>query len=142
QRRTGGLAPAGPAGEVYVGIHRKAYARQYMALIEQFLPAQAHRLTQLQPGFNAPIALGGAIMVDDPLYPLAPRRRVITVGEDGGILERDIHLVIEAVGNPAPDLPGGGAPLVHGNMERRVDVGAPTLVTEGLLECRRAHRLS
>ena len=81
-------------------------------------------------------------MVNDALHPLAPRRRIVAVSQDGSILERDIQLVIEAVGHPAADLLRGGAPFVHGDVERMVNVIVTALVAQGLLERCAAHWFS
>jgi hypothetical protein len=50
-------------------------------------------------------------MIEQALNPLAANLAVRTVGEDRGVLERDVDLIVEAVGNPALDLFAGDSAL-------------------------------
>ena len=47
-----------------------------------------------------------SVVIENPLHPIAPHGSVIAIGEDGGILDRNADLVIEAVRHPTPDLLG------------------------------------
>jgi hypothetical protein len=66
-------------------------------------------------------------VVEDASDPAAAHLAMRTVGEDGGIFEREILLVIEAIGHPALDLPTTQSSLVHLPME-----GVPIVVALGL----------
>src|SRR3546814_12557756 len=80
QGAAGGFLPTGPAGEVDVGIHREAHARQHQFLGAQLIGIQPHRLTQPQPGFDTAVFAGSAAMIQPALYPLAaavPHRAVV-----------------------------------------------------------------
>ena len=63
-----------------------------------------------------------------------PRLAIRAVGEDRRILQRDVDLVVEAVGHPALDLLAAGAPFVHGAMERMMNVVQRALGAQRLLE--------
>ena len=65
------------------------------------------RLAQAQPGLDAALPVRRAVVVDDAADPAAPDLAVGAVRQDRRVLERDVLLVVEAVGHPAPDLAGG-----------------------------------
>ena len=142
QRRTGRLLPAGPAGEVDVGIHRKAHARQHQFLRQQHLAVQPHGLAEAQPGLDTALAARLTIVVDDALNPLAAGVAVRAVGENGRVLHRNADLIVETVRHPTLNLLAGCAAVVHGNVERVMNVVVATLVAQGLLEFGNTHRLA
>src|SRR5690606_35267238 len=61
---------------------------------------------------------GRAVVVDDAADPAAAHVRQRAVGQDRRVLARDVGLVVEAVGHPAPQLLGAQRPLVHPPVER------------------------
>ncbi|MNJ26488.1 hypothetical protein D3C77_209720 [compost metagenome] len=79
-------------------------------------------------------------MVEQALNPLAADFAVRAVGQDRSVLHRDVHLVIEPVGDPALDLLAAGAALIHRYMVGVMDVVVRTLGAQGLLEFGRGHR--
>ena len=105
-----------------------------MFLGAYFSGAQAHRLAQADPGFDAAFAAGGAIVVMNTLHPFAADIPVPAVGEDGGVLHRNIHLIVIPVRHPALDLPAAGAALIHGHVVRMMDVVVTALVAQRLFE--------
>ncbi|MNN12627.1 hypothetical protein D3C81_1256240 [compost metagenome] len=139
QRAAGRLLPAGAAGEVDVGVHREAHAGQHQLLGQQLRAIQTDRLAQTQPGLDAALLARCAVVVDDALDPLAAGVAVRAVGHDRRVLHRDAHLVVEAVGHPALDLLAARAALVHGDVERVVDVVVGALGAQRLLEFGGAH---
>ena len=68
--------------------------------------------------------------MDDEVQPEAPHLAQRAVREDGGILERDVALVIEAVGDPAADGIGRKPARVHGDVKRVLVV--VTLIADGM----------
>src|SRR5215470_11711488 len=83
-----------------------------------------------------------AVVIENPLHPVAPHRAVIAVGKHGRILDRNADLVIETVGHPAADLFRLRAPRIQHHVERMVNVIGAALVTQSLFEflARPAHR--
>ena len=83
---------------------------------------EADSLPQAQPGFDAAVLTRCAIVVEQTLDPLAANFAVRAVGQDRGIFEWDVDLVVEAVGNPALDLLAAGATFIHRHVIRVMDM--------------------
>src|SRR5690606_15462734 len=99
-----------------------------------------HRLGQSQPGLDAALLTGRAVMVEDALDPRATRIAIRTVGHDRRILQRYADLVVEPVGHPALNLLPGSLPGVHRSMERVMDMVVVALGTQRLFEFGWGHR--
>src|SRR5207247_4371311 len=117
ERRGDRFEPRLRATEAHVAVHREANAREEPALRQQVFPAHAHRVAEAQPRLDPPLLSGAAVVVDDPLDPGAADVRFGTVGEDQGVLDRDVDLIIEAVGNPELQLVARQLTVVHTAVE-------------------------
>ena len=100
----------------------------------ELLTREAYRLAQAQPGLDAALVSLRAVVVEDALDPAPALVAAGHVGEDRGVLDRDADLVIEPVQHPALHLRLGAAAIVHGDVERVVDVVALALGAQLLLE--------
>ncbi|MNS98114.1 hypothetical protein D3C72_1324700 [compost metagenome] len=101
---------------------------------------EADRLAETQPGFDAAVLAGGAVVVEQALNPLAADFPIGAVGEDRRVLQGDVHLIVEAVGDPALNLFAGGAAFVHRHMVRVVDVVIGAFGAQGRFEFGRGKR--
>ncbi|MNQ41288.1 hypothetical protein D3C85_549590 [compost metagenome] len=79
-------------------------------------------------------------MVEQALNPFAADLAVRAVGEDRRVLQGDVHLIVEAVGDPALNLFAGGAAFVHRHMVRVVDVVIGAFGAQGRFEFGRGKR--
>ena len=88
----------------------------------EFRPRNADSLSQAGPGFDAAGVGLVAIMVADALDPEAASVAIGAVGEDVGVLHRDLDLVVEPVRHPALDLFAGQLARGHFEVIGVVDV--------------------
>ncbi|MNP34007.1 hypothetical protein D3C76_1272740 [compost metagenome] len=91
-------------------------------------------LAQAQPGFDTAVFAGGAVMVEQALNPFATDLAVRAIGQDGRVLQGDVHLIVKAVGDPALDLLAGGPAFVHRHVVGVVDVVVGALGAQGGFE--------
>src|SRR5882757_2628177 len=68
-----------------------------------------------------------AIVIENPLHPGSAHRAVGAIGKDGGVLDGDVDLVVEAIRNPTFDLIAAGAAGVEQHVEGVMDVVGLTL---------------
>ncbi len=73
-------------------------------------------------------------MIEQALNPLATDLAIRAVGQNRRVLERNVHLIVETVGDPALNLLAGCTTLVHRHMVRVIDVVIGTLGAQGLFE--------
>ena len=126
------LDPGPLAREVHIGVDRIPHRREHPPLGQELVARHAQRLAEPQPRLDPALPGGRAVMVDDPLDPLAPDLDVGTVREDRRVLERDALLVVEAVRDPALQLFARELTRVHAHMERvEVVVAAPLRAQPG-----------
>jgi len=78
-------------------------------------------------------------VVENALNPLAAGLAIRAVGEDRRIFQWNVDLVVETIGHPTLDLLASGAPLVHGAVERVMDMVQRALGAQRLLEFGRCH---
>src|SRR5207248_4751188 len=97
---------------------REARPGHHVALVQHFSAAQPDRFGQTQPGFDAALAVAGAVVVHDALDPAATDGRIGTVGQNRRVLHRDRLLVIEGVGDPVADVGWTQPAGVHLYVER------------------------
>ena len=121
QRRAHRLLPGGPAREVQVGIDGEADTGQQVLVRAELLAGESHRLAQLDPGIDPSLAVP-PVVVEEALNPEAPDIAVRAVGEDRGVLARDVDLVVEAVRHPAAEGLAVELSRVHPLVELVVDV--------------------
>src|SRR6185503_13104309 len=122
------------AREVHVGVDREADPGEHVPLGDELLARHAEGLAQAQPRLDPARPLGRAVVVDDPLDPLAAHLDLGAVGEDGRVLDRDALLVVEAVGDPALQLVARELARVHPHVERVQVVVARALRAQTLDE--------
>src|SRR6185437_10337238 len=99
---------------------------------------ETHGLRQLQPRFDAPGIITVAVVIEDALHPMTALGAVVAVGQDRGVLEWNVHLVIETVRHPASDLLRPRAAAVQHHVEGMMNVIAPILGAQLTLELRPA----
>ena len=118
QRRRDRLDPRLLAREVHVRVDGVAHPGETRARSDSSsrgrrrAPRRAAATTRSRP------SVGGAVVVEDPLDPLAPDLDLGAVGEDRRVLDRDARLVVEAVRDPALELLAGQLAGVHADVER------------------------
>src|SRR6266404_5688449 len=122
ERRAHGFRPGCAAREVDIGVDRESNAGQHLRQTLRPLSRQSHRLRQPQPRFDPAGILAVAIVVEYALHPRAAHRTVRAIGQNGGILERDVDLVIEAIRHPGADLRRGRRTGIHHHIEGMMDV--------------------
>ncbi len=79
-------------------------------------------------------------MVEQALDPFATDFTVWAVGQDRRVFQRDIHLIVEAIGDPALDLLTAGAAFVHRHMVGVMDMVEGALGAQGGFELSLAQR--
>ena len=104
QRRTRRLLPGRAPRKIHIRIHGEADPRQHITRLSTLRARKPGGLREPQPGLDAARIIPITVVIQNPLHPLAAHRAVRAVGEDRGILDRDVDLVVEAVRDPAPDL--------------------------------------
>src|SRR5262245_59156744 len=75
-----------------------------MFFIEKIIMAESNCLGQDKPGLNSPFSFGEAVVVTDTMEPESSRLAQGTAGDDGGIFDRDVFLVVESISNPTFNL--------------------------------------
>ncbi|MBA3585238.1 MAG: hypothetical protein H0W36_12060 [Gemmatimonadetes bacterium] len=105
-----------------------------MPLGDELLARHPERLAEAQPRLDPARPVRGAVVVDDPLDPLATHRDLGAVGEDRRVLDRDALLVVEAVGDPALQLVARQLARIHPHVEGVQVVVARALRAEALGE--------
>src|SRR6266851_10374000 len=108
-----------------VGIDRKAHAGKHVSLVQYLASRQPDRLTQPKPGLDPSFPLCSAVVVANPVVPEPPYLGQGAIGEDGRILDWDVPLVVETVGDPAAQLRGRQSARIHGAVERMPVVISP-----------------
>ncbi len=73
-------------------------------------------------------------MVEQALDPLATDFPVRAVGQDRGVLERDVHLIVETIRDPALDLLASGTAFIHRHVVGVMDVVIRAFGTQGRFE--------
>ncbi|MNZ60515.1 hypothetical protein D3C78_785860 [compost metagenome] len=129
-----GFLPTGAAREVDVGIHGKTHPRQHQFLGAKLIGVQAHGLAKAQPGLDAAVFTGRAVVVKQALNPLATDLAVRAVGQNRGVFQGDVHLVVKPVGDPALDLLAACPAFVHRHVIGVVDVVVGALGPQGGFE--------
>src|SRR5215203_3715333 len=89
-----------------------------MFFLQNLLARQAASFGESEPCLNSTFAWPGPIMIDDPMQPQPADFAQRTVGDDSRILDRDIELIIKAVGDPTPNRLGTELALVHRDVKR------------------------
>src|SRR3989344_2652085 len=81
-------------------------------------------------------------MVEQALNPFATDLAVRAIGQDGRVLQGDVHLIVKAVGNPALDLLAGGPAFVHRHVVGAGDMGVSVIAVlqRTAVEMRRYYR--
>ena len=95
---------------------------------------EADSLAQAKPGFDTAVLTGSTIVVEQALDPLATDLAVRAVGQNRGVLQGNVHLIVEAVGDPALDLFAAGTAFVHRHMVRVMDMVEGALGAQGGFE--------
>ena len=75
-----------------------------------------------------------AIVIQNAFHPDAPGCAVITVGKNGRILDRDVELIVVAIGHPAANLLDAGFTRIQHHIERVMNVIRTALFTQLLFE--------
>src|SRR5439155_1045145 len=128
--------PGRTACEIHIGIDREAHPRQQLLQALHLSTRQAHRLREPQPRLDPAGILAVAVVIENALYPVAPHATVVAIGEDGGVLDGNADLVIEAVRHPAANLRRRGLAGIQHHVEWMVDVVGAAALTQLLLEFR------
>ena len=136
ERGAHGFRPGRTACEIHVGIDREAHPRQQLLQALHLSTRQAHRLGEPQPRLDPAGILAVAVVIENALYPVAPHATVVAIGEDGGVLDGNADLVIEAVRHPAANLRRRGLARIQHHVERMVDVVGAAPLAQLLLEFR------
>jgi len=90
------------------------------------MAGQTHRLAQAQPRLDSAGIVAIAVVIENALHPGSAHGAVRAIGENGGIFDRDIDLVVKAVGDPAANLHWRRGAGIQQHVERVVNVvGAP-----------------
>src|SRR5262249_3042135 len=89
------LDPWPGAGEGDVGVDGEPDPGDNVPLVLYLFPRQPDCLAQAQPRLDATFSFGRAVVVEDAPDPAAAYLGQRAVGEDGGILPRDVLLVVE-----------------------------------------------
>ena len=84
---------------------------------EQLRPVEPGGLAEPQPPLDAALPVGPAVVLLDPPQPHTAQPRGAQLGQDQGVLDGDVPLVVEPVEDPAAQLVGGQLPLVHTYVE-------------------------
>ena len=106
---------------------------------QHLLALKAHGFGQAQPGFDTALLALRTVVVKNALQPFAAGVAIGAVGQDRRILERDVQLVVEAIGHPPLNLLTAGVAGIHRLMKRVVNVVVRALGAQGLLKLGRAH---
>ena len=82
------------------------------------LAVEPDALGQHQPALDAALVVAAAVVLLEARAPLAAQRRVLGARHQGGVLDRDAGLVIEAVEHPGLYLPAVALAAVQQPVER------------------------
>jgi len=105
-----------------------------VSFVLDLLSGQADGLAEAQPRLDPAGSFGRAIVVDDALDPPATYLSIRAAAENRTVLPRDVRLVIEAVGHPAPDLLPTRSTIVHPAVEGMLVVVVLGMGAERVLE--------
>ena len=122
--------PRALAAKIEVGVAGEAHGGNHVALVDDFLAGEAHRLAEAQPGFDTAGVIAVAVVVEDALDPFAAHFPVRAVGKHRAILLRNDDLVVIAVGHPALNLLPRRLAGVEHDVEGVVDVVGRALVAQ------------
>src|SRR5690606_9443076 len=100
ERGAHGFLPRLLPCEVHIGIDRKAHTGQHVFERHCYFTRETHRFGQLQPGFNAARIIAMTIVIEDALHPAAAYFAIGAVADHRAILQRNVDLIVEAVGDP------------------------------------------
>ena len=128
------LDPRPGPGEGDVGVHGESHTWEQVSFVLDLLPGQADGLAEAQPRLDPAGSFGRAVVVEDALDPSAAYLSVRAAAEDRRVLPRDVRLVVEAVGDPAPDFVAARSAVVHSPMEGMLVVVVLGVGAEGFLE--------
>src|SRR5262245_27196596 len=98
------------------------------------IASEADRFAQPQPGFDAALTSGHAVMIEDALHPFAAHVAVGAVRHDGGILLRNVDLVVITVCHPGTNLLGCAFAAVHCDVIGVMDMVVRAFGTQLLFE--------
>src|SRR5271169_5007729 len=93
-----------------------------MTFIENLFPRHSAGLRELQPGFDTARSRSGAIMVTDSMQPSPSHFASWTIGNDRRVLDRQIALIIKAIGDPAANGVRRELARVHPDVEQMLVV--------------------
>ncbi|KOV66834.1 hypothetical protein ADL01_25105 [Streptomyces sp. NRRL WC-3618] len=121
ERGGNGVQRGAQAAEVRITLDRRPYAGRQ---VQPLIAGQVGGLAEPQPTLDAALAVTHPVVVLDSARSGAAQRRVVEPGEDQGVLDGDVPLVVEAVGDPGAQLVTRQLPSVHPEVE-----GVPVVVT-------------
>src|ERR1700721_98939 len=73
-------------------------------------------------------------MIENALHPGAAHCAIRAIGQNGGILDRDVDLIVEAIRDPAANLLRRRGTHIHQHIERMMNVVGPLLGSQLRLE--------
>src|SRR5262245_28027022 len=117
ERRRHRLDPRPGPREGDVGVHGESHAREQVSFVLDLLPGQADGLAEAQPRLDPTGSFGRAVVVDDALDPPSAYLTIRAVAEERPVLPGNVRLVVEAVGDPGPDVLAARSAVVHPPME-------------------------
>jgi hypothetical protein len=106
------------AYKMHVGIDREPRRGQQTAERGHVFAVQPQDVGQAEPARNAAIAFAGPVVIDKPLAPHAPERRIITARDQARILVRYPRLVVVAIERPGLHLALRASAAMQELMER------------------------
>src|ERR1700721_2261486 len=87
-----------------------------------------------QRGFDSAGILAIAIVIENALHPGASHGSIRAIGQNGGILDRDVDLIVEAIRHPAANLLRRRGTGIHHHIEGMMNVVGPPLGSQLRLE--------
>src|SRR6202030_4478377 len=120
----------------HIGVDREAHSGQQLLHALHLHTRTAPRLGEPQPRLDAAGILAVAVVIENALYPVAAHAAIVAVGENGGVLDGNADLVIEAIRHPAANLRRGRPAGIQHHVERVEDVVGAAALAPLLLEIR------
>src|SRR5258708_40047461 len=118
--------------------------------LDGLLAMQTRSFDELQPLFNSAGMFAVAVVVKDAFAPGDAKNGILAPGENYGVFDGNVRLVIVAIQSPGLQLPAGELAFVHQQMEWMlvvialfgdgVESGDKFLFTEGIFVLAGFHR--
>src|SRR5436309_3114863 len=99
--------------EQYISLHCIARAGQYAFALDGLLAMQTRAFDELQPLFDSAGMFAVAVVVKDAFAPGDAKNGILAAGENYGVFDGNVRLVVIAIQSPGLQLPAGELAFVH-----------------------------